>query len=122
MKNLPILSLIITSFFISLHATSDVEALAEKKCGKCHLMGSITKEKIENIKAPPYWGMSKKVKNKFPKRADQINFIIDYSLNPSEEKMLFPKETRERFGKMPSLKGKATADEIRQISEYFLDK
>ncbi len=121
MKSLLIL-LLITSFFISLNAMSEIETLAEDKCGKCHLMGLVTKEKIENIEAPPYWGMSKKVKNAFPKRADQINFIVDYSLNPSEEKMLFPIETRDRFGIMPSLKGKATADEIKQISEYFLNK
>jgi len=101
---------------------SDAEALAEEKCGKCHLMGAITKEKIRDIEAPPYWGMSRKVKNRFSKRSDQIAFIVDYSLNPSEEKMLFPKETRERFGTMPSLKGKATADEIKQIAEYFLDR
>ena len=121
MKNLLVLPLIIAASIL-LQASEDIEALAESKCGKCHLMGAVTKEKIKNIKAPPYWGMAKKVKLAFANEEDRINFIVDYSLNPAEDKMLFPIETKERFGVMPSVKGKATEDEIKKIAKYFLNK
>lgn len=121
MKSLRVLTLIATLTFFA-QASEDVANLAEEKCGSCHLMGAVTKEKIENIKAPPYWGMSKKVREAYKTEAERIDFIVDYSLNPSEDKMLFPQETKTRFGLMPSLKGKATEDEIRKIAEYFLNK
>lgn len=103
-------------------ASDDAESLADKKCGSCHLGGKLSIEKVKNIKAPPYWGMAKMVREKFDNEDDRINFIIDYTLNPSEEKMIFPKETKDRFGLMPSQKGNVTEDEIRQIAEYFLNK
>ncbi len=121
MRKLLVLPLIIAASSL-LQASEDIESLAESKCGKCHLMGAVTKEKINNIQAPPYWGMAKKVKAAYDNESDRIDFIVDYSLNPSEEKMLFPKETKDRFGVMPSLKGKATEDEIRKIAKYFLNK
>ena len=121
MRKLLFLSFIIMAS-ISLQASDDVADLAEKKCGECHLMGLLTKEKIDNMKAPPYWAMSKKVKLEFRNRAKMIDFIVDYTLNPTEDKMLFSPMTKKRFGLMPSQKGKVTEDEIRKIAEYFLNK
>jgi len=57
---------------------------------------------------------------KYSNRNDMIDYIVDYAQNPAEEKMLFPHETRDRFGVMPSQKGKVTETEIRKISEYIL--
>lgn len=121
MKKLLLLPLLIAASTL-LQASEDIEALAESKCGKCHLMGAVTKEKIKNIQAPPYWGMAKKVKAAYSSEEEMIAFIVDYSLNPSADKMLFPKETKDRFGIMPSVKGKATEEEIRKIAKYFLNK
>jgi len=121
MKNLLALPLIIM-ISVFLNASEDIETLAEKKCGSCHLMGAVTKEKINNIKAPPYWGMAKKVRSAFDNETDRINFIVEYTINPKEDKMLFPAETKKRFGLMPSQKGKVTEDEIRKIAKFFLDK
>ncbi|WP_373003466.1 cytochrome c [Sulfurimonas sp.] len=101
---------------------SDIESLAENKCGSCHLIGEITKEKLNRMAAPPSWALAKKVKVAYPNRLDGINFIINYTLEPSEDKMLFPKETKERFGVMPSQKGALTDKELQAIAEYILDK
>lgn len=105
-----------------LFASDIAEDLANEKCGSCHLMGAITKEKLDRMAAPPYWAISKKVKQVSANKEEAINFIVDYVINPSEDKMLFPKETKDKFGLMPSLKGVVTEDEIRQISEYILKK
>jgi len=101
-------------------ASPTAEDLAVKHCGECHLMGKITKDKLKKMKAPPYWALAKMAKLKYSNRNDMIDYIVDYAQNPAEEKMLFPHETRDRFGVMPSQKGKVTETEIRKISEYIL--
>jgi cytochrome c553 len=120
MKNLLILPLLIVAS-LQLQASQE-ESLAERKCGSCHLMGKITKEKLNRMAAPPSWALAKKVKVAYPNRLDGINFIINYTLDPSEDKMLFPKEAKERFGLMPSQRDAITDKEIRAIAEYILDK
>lgn len=121
MKKIAVLSLIVGIFNFML-ASESPEDLATKKCGECHLMGAITKEKLDNMKAPPYWAIAKKAAERYKTKEESINYIIDYSLQPSEEKMLFPIETKERFGVMPSLQGKVSEEEIRIISTYILER
>ena len=36
-----------------LFASNEAEELAVEKCGGCHLMGVVSKEKLKNMKAPP---------------------------------------------------------------------
>jgi len=121
MRNLLVLPLIIAaSLFIQ--ASDDIESLAENKCGACHLMGKTSKEKLSRMSAPPYWAIAKKIKTAYPNRLDGVTFLVNYALNPSEEKMLFPKETIERFGLMPSQREFVTNEEIKAIAEYILDK
>ena len=123
MKKLFTLSLSALALTLSLQANdelSDIEKLADKKCSECHLIGKLSAEKLKKISAPPAWGIAKKVKLNYKNREDGIRFIMDYALNPSEDKMLFPHQTIERFGHMPSLKGKITDEELRAIAEFIL--
>ena len=119
MKKIVSLSLVLASFTM-LSASVDSEKLAVEKCGGCHLMGVTSKEKLKNMSAPPYWAISKKVKEAYAKREDAVNYIVDYTLSPAKEKMLFSEQTIKMFGMMPSQKGNVTEDEIRVISEYIL--
>jgi len=119
MKKLLTASLVFATSTLLL-ASPTSEELAVKHCGECHLMGKITKDKLKKMKAPPYWALAKMAKLKYTSRADMVNYIVDYAQEPAEEKMLFPHETRDRFGVMPSQKAKVTEVEIRKISEYIL--
>ena len=121
MKKILSVSLILAASSI-LFASENAEELANQKCGACHLMGAITKEKLDRMVAPPYWAIAKKVKQASNNREEAVKFIVDYTLNPAKEKMLFPKETVEKFGLMPSQKGSVSEDEIKQIAGYILDK
>lgn len=121
MKKIVSLSLLVGAL-CNILASESAEDLATKKCGECHLMGVITKEKLDNMKAPPYWAISKKARERYENEEDKIQYIIDYALNPTEDKMLFPVETKKKFGVMPSLDGKVTQEEIRKISTYILEK
>jgi hypothetical protein len=120
-KKIVSLSILAASFTL-LMASGEAEDLAVKKCGECHLMGVVSAEKLKNMKAPPYWAIAKKAREAYDTKEDQIKYIVDYALNPAEEKMLFPKETKNMFGVMPSLKGKVTEDESRQIAGYIIEE
>lgn len=101
-------------------ASESAEDLAVRKCGNCHLMGTITKEKVDNMKAPPYWAIARKLREAELSRDDKIKFMVEFAFNPKREKMMFPIETFNRFGLMPSMSGKVTKEEIEQISTYIL--
>ena len=122
MKKMVSLSLLVASFSILFASSQATEELAVKKCGECHLMGVVSAEKLKNMKAPPYWAIAKKARQAYETKEDKIKYIVDYALNPSEEKMLFPKETKVKFGVMPSQKGKITEDESREIAEYIIEE
>ncbi len=122
MKNILIASLSILALTSVLQATQDMEEFVNKKCGICHLAGKLTKEKLRNFSAPPMWGVTKKIKINFPSKQDGIAFMMDFTMNPSKEKMLFPQETIDRFGLMPSQKGNLTDKELQDIVEYILSK
>ncbi len=108
--------------FTMLFASSEAEDLAVEKCGGCHLMGVVSKEKLKNMKAPPYWAIAKKAKEAYSSEEEKINYIVDYTLDPTEEKMLFPKETKKLFGVMPSQEGKVTEEQIKLIAKYILEE
>ena len=104
----------------SLHAAPDGEALAEQKCTPCHLVTEITPERLKEMSAPPMWGVVKKIQSRFTAREEAVAFLIDYTMNPAKEKMLFPAETAERFGVMPSQQGNLSAEELRAIAEHLI--
>lgn len=119
MKRLAIASLALLAT-TTLFAATSIEELAVEKCGECHVMGVVSKEKIKNMKAPPYWSIARKLRENFDRTDYMANFVVDFTFNPSQEKMLYPPETIKMFGLMPSQKGKVTEEEIRQIVEYIL--
>lgn len=97
------------------------EELAVKHCGECHLMGVTSKEKLDNMKAPPYWALARKAREAYEDKSRQIAYIIDYAQSPSKEKMLFPIQTIEKFGAMPPLKEKISKEDLEKIAKYTLD-
>lgn len=103
-----------------LSATVNIEELAVEKCGGCHIMGVVSKEKIKNMKAPPYWAIAKKMRETFEKKEQMLKYMVDFTYEPAAQKMLFPQDSLKLFGLMPSQKGKVTEAEIAQILEYVL--
>lgn len=66
-------------------------------------------------------GHHQKVRGACKTQAQQRQFIYDYALSPSEEKMLFPKATKEYFGFMPSVKKNVSSEEMKTISEFLVN-
>jgi len=122
MQKLILSCIVMLSSLVTLQASQTAEQLVDNKCGICHLAGKLSKEKLQRMAAPPMWGVTKKIKTNLQTKDEQINFYMDFPLNPSKEKMMFPQETIDRFGHMPSQKGNVTEEELRKIAEYLLSK
>ncbi|MDX9813256.1 MAG: cytochrome c [Sulfurimonadaceae bacterium] len=113
--------LLLTLFFALTLVANEGEELAVKHCGECHLMGVTSKEKLDNMKAPPYWALAKKAREAYGTYEEQATYIIEYAKSPNEQMMLFPKQTIEKFGKMPPLKDKISDKELKAIADYTLE-
>ena len=118
MKNRWIIMLLLSA--TTLLASDRGAQLSEEKCTSCHMTSSSSaKLKDGKMHAPPMWGVMKKVKNNFKTKEEGIAFITDYTMNPAEEKMIFPKATEEYFGLMPSMRETVTDEEMKLIAEYL---
>ena len=119
MQNRLIIMLLLSATTL-LNASDAGAELSEEKCTSCHMTSSSSaKLKDGKMHAPPMWGVMKKVKNNFKTKEEGIAFITDYTMNPSEEKMIFPEATKEYFGLMPSMRETVTDEEMKIIAEYL---
>ena len=126
---------------VSLMATEskvDGEKVFEKACASCHIK-MITKSELmkvmKTVKAPPMIEVSSQLKNNIKivediddeiHRAVVISFIKDYILYPDLDKSMCTGAALDRFGLMPSLKGKLSEEELNAVAvwvyDYYVDK
>ncbi|WP_345984792.1 cytochrome c [Sulfurimonas sp. HSL-1656] len=122
MKNILFVLLLITFAYAS-EPMASLEQKVESGCASCHLVSNLSPERVATMKAPPMWGVMKKVKAAYPEREKAEEFMVEYMQNPSEDKMLFRKQTIARFGGiMPSQKSLFTEEELREISNYLFER
>ncbi|WP_457597248.1 c-type cytochrome [Hydrogenimonas sp.] len=97
----------------------DPVALMEQKCGACHIISNPTIENVKHMKAPPMWGVARALIRHFKNEKAFVDYVVDYALDPSEDKAVFDKAAKERFGLMPSMKGVVTKEELETIAKYM---
>jgi len=114
-------------------ASDSVEKVYEKHCSKCHIKENITvKETVRRVgtlKAPPFIEVSNRLKEQIIiKSGDEdihrevvISFIKHYIENPNMMIGMCNPGAFERFGEMPSLKGKLSDKETQAIAEWLYD-
>lgn len=117
----------------SLVASEAGEEVYEKHCSKCHIKESVNKaqtvKRINTLKAPPFIEVSNRLKEQIViKSGDEeihrevvVAFIKHYIENPNMMIGMCNPGAFERFGEMPSLKGKLTSKEIQDVSEWLYD-
>ena len=100
------------------------ELLLKNKCSSCHNI-EFPPKNFENEKAPSIMSISFHFNDWFQesstsdKLAKQISFVSSYVVNPSKEEAFCTSDMLDKYGLMPSLKGKITQDEIKSISQYI---
>ena len=102
------------------HATpSNGESLFKAKCSACHI--STFPEDKSKLVAPPLMGVMRHVKMKYSTKEKAVDFIVDYVLNPSEQKAVCMPMKIKRFGLMPSQKGSVTQEELKEIASWMFE-
>lgn len=105
----------------------------QKNCMKCHVEMMEKQEvlkKINTLKAPPMVEVANRLRENIiiadedndVKRRVTIAFIKDYIENPSVQYSMCHPMAIEKFGIMPSLKGKLTEDEKQAVAEWIIDR
>ena len=116
----------------SLFAT-DGYKVYKKNCMSCHVEMMTKKEVMKNIKdmkAPPMVEVSNRLKENIKTTDDEddvnrylfILFVKDYIINPNLDNSMCHPGALERFGTMPSLKGKVSAEEAQAVAEWLFDR
>ncbi|MEA2110769.1 MAG: c-type cytochrome [Campylobacterota bacterium] len=114
-------------------SAADGYEVYKKHCMSCHVeMISVkeTKRTFKTLKAPPMVEVSNKIKENIIVKDDDEDihrhlvtlFIKDYIENPALDYSMCHAMALERFGVMPSLKGKLNSDEINAVAEWIYDR
>jgi len=95
--------------------------LIVKKCASCHVLNIPSPQKLATLTAPPMNAVMYHVKSELKEVIKQKAFIIQYSLNPQPKNAVCKSTKVEKFGVMPSLKGKISNEELKKISNYLIE-
>jgi uncharacterized protein YggL (DUF469 family) len=112
---------------------SDGYSVYKKQCMQCHVEMMEKQEvlkKFKTLKAPPMVEVSNRLKENIMikeeddavKRRVIIAFIKDYIENPNIDYSMCHLGALDRFGVMPSLKGKLTEEERQAVAEWVHDR
>lgn len=105
----------------------------QKNCMQCHvemMEKSAVLKNLKTLKAPPMVEVSSRLKENIVikeedadvKRRVIIAFIKDYIENPSVQYSMCHPMAIERFGIMPTLKGKLSEEERQAVAEWVYDR
>ena len=112
---------------------ADGYAVFQKHCSQCHVEMMEKKDVLKvlhTLKAPPMVEVSNRLRENIiiadddddVKRRVTIAFIKDYIENPSVQYSMCHPMAIEKFGIMPSLKGKLSEEEKQAIAEWIIDR
>ena len=112
---------------------ADGYKIYQKHCASCHIEMMEKKEVIKHLhtlKAPPMVEVSHRLKENVliadddddVKRRVIIAFVKDYIENPDIQYSMCHPMAIEKFGIMPSLKGKLSEKERQSVAEWVYDR
>jgi len=105
----------------------------KKNCMICHVEMMTHKEALKNLNklvAPPMVEVSERLKENIQTadEEDDVNrylfilFVKDYIVNPNLDNSMCNSGAIEKFGTMPSLKGKLKETEKQAVAEWLYDR
>ncbi|QSZ41544.1 hypothetical protein GJV85_05295 [Sulfurimonas aquatica] len=129
MKNILLTTLLLGS---TLFATDGYEVF-KNKCQSCHaemMTSEYALAHINTLVAPPMVEVSNRLKENIQTTDEEedvnrylfILFVKDYIINPNLDNSMCNSGAIEKFGTMPSLKGKINEDEKQAVAEWLYDR
>ncbi len=129
MKKLLLSSLLLTA---SVFAADGYEVY-KNKCQACHtemMTAEYALSHLNELVAPPMVEVSARLKENIKTTDEEedvdrylfILFVKDYIVNPQLDNSMCNSGAIEKFGTMPSLKGKINDDEKQAVAEWLYDR
>jgi hypothetical protein len=112
---------------------SDGYEVYKKNCQTCHVEMMQKSEALKNLsklKAPPMVEVSNRLKENIIIKDEEeeihrhlfILFVKDYIVNPKIDNSMCHVGALEKFGTMPSLKGKISEKDRQAVAEWLYDR
>ncbi len=114
-KTLLLLSLTSTLMF----ATTGAE-LTKTNCASCHMLTTPTPDMIPTMTAPAMDAVMFHINLGMSDKKEIKAFIMDYAINPKASKSVCESNKVEKFGVMPSLKGKVSEQDLGTIADHMM--
>ncbi len=122
-----------TSLLVSALFAADGYEVYKNNCKVCHIemmKKSEIPKFIDTMVAPPMVEVSGRLKENIQTTDEEedvnrhlfILFVKDYVVNPNLDNSMCNPGAIEKFGVMPSLKGKLSEDERQAIAEWLYDR
>jgi hypothetical protein len=102
------------------NGTKSTKLLIQNNCASCHTLGMPHPSTISSLPAPPMNAVIFHLKSEVKSYEKQKEFIVNYALNPKAELSVCDMTKVEKFGVMPSLKGKVSKEELILIAKNLL--
>ena len=114
-KSLLLLSLASTMIF----ASSGAE-LTKTNCASCHMLATPTPDMIPVMKAPAMDAVMFHINLLMQEKKEIKAFIVDYVMDPKASKSVCESNKVQKFGVMPSLKGKVSEQDLGSIADHMM--
>jgi hypothetical protein len=112
---------LISLFSLSTLFANDAKSLMEKNCASCHLLTTPTPSQIPTLKAPAFDAVAYHLGAAIKDKKRRVDFVVDYVLNPDISKSVCESNRVQKFGVMPSLKGKVNREDLIKIATYLVE-
>ena len=103
------------------NATPTGEELTKTKCVSCHSLGVPSPEMIPTLTAPPFHSVLFHIKEVMNDKKAQKKFIVNFALKPNVSKSVCESNQVQKFGLMPSQKGRVSKKELELIAEHLIE-
>ena len=114
-KTLLLLSLTSTLMFASTGAE-----LTKTNCASCHMLTTPTPDMIPTMKAPAMDAVMFHINLVMQDKKEIKDFIVDYVQYPKASKTVCESNKVQKFGVMPSLKGKVSEQDLATIADHMM--
>jgi len=124
MKRILLIILALLILFVSPTMAKEnekIKTLIQNNCASCHSLGMPPPNTISSLPAPPMNAIIFHVKHELKSYEKQKEFIVNYSLDPKPELSVCDMTKVEKYGVMPSLKGKVSEENLNLIAKDLLE-
>ncbi len=94
--------------------------LTKNNCASCHMLTTPTPDMIPTMKAPAMDAVMFHINLVMDKQEEIKAFIMDYAVNPDASKSVCESNKVQKFGVMPSLKGKVSEKDLATIADHMM--